>query len=183
MKFEPGGQVEKPGIRIVARVLDQLWLVKVMRKALFYYLRPLVSSPRTGRASRTGAFQDYHPAIFEGNLRTNVLTIRRKGGRVVLLTLPIVVSDDMTLDDVRRASVVFPYYASAYGVGDLVDVIAAYNRTIRLMAKEERTMLIDLAAEMDTRPDRRSLFYDTMHPSQKGRALIASILARRLVEP
>jgi lysophospholipase L1-like esterase len=182
MKFEPGGQVEKPGVRILARALDQLWMVKGIRKLLFYYLRPLVSTPATGPASRTGAFRDYRPAVFEGNLEKIILTVKWGGGRVVLLTLPSVVSDDMTAEDLRRANVVFPYYASAYGVGDMVDVIAAYNRSIRDMARREHVMLIDLAAELDVRPDRRSLFYDTMHPSQKGRELIASILARSLGE-
>lgn len=182
MKFEPMGQAETPGIRILARVLDQLWLVKGMRKLLFYYLRPLVSAPATGPASRTGVFRDYRPVVFENNLRRILLAARSGGGRVVLLTLPSVVSDDMTPEDLRRASVVFPYYSSAYGVGDLVDVIAAYNRTIRLIAERENVMLVDLASELDTRPDRRTLFFDTMHPSQKGRELIASILARRLGE-
>jgi lysophospholipase L1-like esterase len=180
MKFEPMGQVEKPGIRILARMLDRLWVVKGMRKLLFYYLRPLVLTPATGPRSRTGAFRDYEPAVFEQNLRRIIATVRDAGGRVVLFTLPSVVSDDMTIEDLRRAQVVFPYYASAYGVGDLVDVIAAYNRAIRRMAKQEHVRLVDLALEIDGRPDRRSLFHDTMHPSQKGRELIARILVQRL---
>jgi lysophospholipase L1-like esterase len=180
MKFEPGGQVEQPGIAILARALDHLWLTKAMRKVIFYYLRPLVWAPATGAPSRTGRFHDYRPAVFEEALRTLIRPARAQGARVVVMTLPSVVSDDMTAEDLRSASVIFPYYASAYGVGDLVDLIAAYNRSIRTVAGEEGVLLVDLAAELDARPDRRRLFFDTMHPSQRGRELIADILASRL---
>jgi lysophospholipase L1-like esterase len=180
MKFEPSGQVEKPGIRILARALDQLWLVRGMRKLLFYYVRPLVGAPATGPASRTGAFRNYRPAVFEDNLRGIVRTAKGGGSSVVLLTLPSVVDANMTLEDLKRARVVFPYYPSAYAVGDLVDIIAAYNRAIRSTARNEKVVLIDLAAELDSCPDRRDLFYDTMHPSEKGREQIAMILAQRL---
>jgi len=40
--------------------------------------------------------------------------------------------------------------------------------------------LVDLAKEIDSRPDRRGLFLDTMHPNQPGRELIADILVRYL---
>jgi len=46
----------------------------------------------------------------------------------------------------------------------------------------EGVLLVDLAREIDGRPDRRRLFLDTMHPNQRGRELVADILARRLRE-
>ena len=101
---------------------------------------------------------------------------------MLLLTLPSVVSDDMTPEDLRRANVVFPYYPSAYAVGDYIDLIASYNNTIRRVAETEEVTLVDLAEEIDGRPDRRQLFFDTMHPNQRGRELIADILVRRLRE-
>jgi lysophospholipase L1-like esterase len=180
MKFEPGGQVEQPGLAVVARVMDQLWLVKGMRKLVFYYIRPRIRAPATGPTSRTGVFRDYRPARFEDNLRSIIDAGRNAGAQVVLLTMPSVVSDDMTAEDLRRANVVFPYYASAYAVGDFVDLIAAYNRSVRTVAAAENVVLVDLASEIDRRPDRRSLFLDTMHPNQVGRELIADILARHL---
>jgi lysophospholipase L1-like esterase len=61
-------------------------------------------------------------------------------------------------------------------------LIAAYNDSIRTVATTERVLLVDLAKELDGRADRRQLFFDTMHPSQRGRELIADILARRLRE-
>ena len=180
MKLDPRGQVEKPGIAIVARLLDRLWLIKGMRKLLFYYLRPLVSAPATGPASRTGRFRDYRPAVFEDNLRRIIHAARDQGTRVVVMTLPSVVSDDMGLDDLHRLNVIFPYYQSAYSVGDFVDLIAAYNRSIRATVASENVMLVDLATEIADRAGQRNLFFDTMHPNQAGRVVIAEILARHI---
>jgi lysophospholipase L1-like esterase len=182
MKFDPMGQVERPGFGIVARALDRLWLIKGMRKLVFYYIRPRLSAPATGPASHTGVFSQYRPAVFENNLRSIIRVARDSGVKILLLTLPSVVSEDMTLDDLRQANVVFPYYPSAYAVRDYVDLIAAYNDSIRTVAATEGVVLVDLAKELDGRPDRRQLFFDTMHPSQRGRELIADILARRLLE-
>jgi lysophospholipase L1-like esterase len=180
MKFDPSGQVEHPGLGIIARAIDQLWLVKAMRKVIFYSVRPNVSAPATGPASRTGAFRDYRPSVFENNLHKIIQAARADGAKVAVMTLPSVVSADMTPDDLRRANVVFPYYSSAYAVGDYVDLIAAYNGSIRTVARAEGVQLVDLADEIDGRPDRRKLFLDTMHANQRGRELIADILAQHL---
>jgi lysophospholipase L1-like esterase len=182
MKFDPVGQVESPGLGIIARAIDRLWLIKGMRKLVFYYIRPRVSLPATGRASRTGAFAEYRPAVFESNLRSIIRAARAAGAQVVVMTLPSVVSDDMSVDDLRRANIVFPYYSSAYAVGDYVDLIASYNRSIRAVAGAEGVGLVDLAKEIDSRADRRKFFLDTMHVNQLGRELIAEILARHLQE-
>ena len=183
MKREPAGQAETGVTRFVAHAIDKLWLVKGMRKLLFFYLRPALNPPATGVASRTGAFREYRPREFEENFRKIIHTARDSGAKIVVMTLPSVVSDDMTLEDLRKANVVFPYYASAYRVGDLVDLIATYNRSIRSIAASENVKVIDLAEELDHRPDRRTLFSDTMHPTQKGRELIADILASHLRRP
>ena len=137
MKFDPAGQVERPGLGIIARVIDQLWLVKGMRKLIFYYLRPSVSAPATGPASRTGAFGDYRPAVFERQPAIDHSGCARGGGEGR--------GDDAAQrgerrhdpDDLRRANVQFPYYSSAYAVGDYVDLIASYNRSIREVAGTE----------------------------------------------
>jgi lysophospholipase L1-like esterase len=182
MKFDPAGQREAPGLATAARLMDGLWLIKALRKVVFYHVRPRVLTPLTGSASRTGVFRTYRPAVFEDTLRTLVETARKAGPRVVVFTLPSVVSMDMTVDDLRRANVVFPYFPSAYSVGDFIDLIAAYNQSIRKVALEQEVVLVDLAAEIDGRPDRRALFFDTMHPNQAGKELIADILSRRLQE-
>lgn len=180
MKFDPAGQRESPGLAIVARAMDHLWLTKGLRKLIFYHVRPYVHSPATGPSSRTGVFRHYRPAVFENNLREIILEIRKAGARPLVMTLPSVVSDDMALRDIRRARVVFPYFASAYAVGDFVDLIAAYNDSIRRIAAEQQVPLVDLAKEIDGRPDRRELFFDTMHPNQRGRELVADMISRHL---
>jgi hypothetical protein len=86
----------------------------------------------------------------------------------------------MSVEDVRRANVQFPYFRGASAVGDFVDLIAAYNRTIARVAAEEGVPVIDLALEINARPDRRALFLDTMHANEAGRELIADIVAREL---
>jgi hypothetical protein len=182
MKFDPIGQLERPVLGHLTRAMDSLWLIKGMRKLVFYYIRPRLSAPATGPASRTGVFSDFRPLVFESNLQSIIRAARDSGATVLVMTLPSVVSEDMTLDDLRRANVIFPYYRSAYAVGDYVDLISAYNRSIRRIAGAEDVPLVDLSKEIDERPDRRQLFFDTMHPSQRGRELIADILARRLRE-
>ena len=182
MKFDPAEQRATPGLAVIARLLDRLWLTKALRKFVFYYVRPHVYTPATGPASRTGAFRDYRPAMFEETLRTLVETARRSGARVLVMTLPSVVSSNMTPEELRRANVVFPYFRSAYAVGDFVDLIAAYNESIRRIASEHDVVMVDLASEINARGDRRALFFDTMHPNQLGKELIAQILKRELQE-
>ena len=119
MKFDPEGQVESPRMALMARWLDRLWTVKGLRKLLFYNLRPRLAPPLTGPQSRTGRYADYHPAVFEHNLRTMIATARGIPATVVVMTLPTVVRDDMNVEDVRRAGVQFPYFRGANAVGDL----------------------------------------------------------------
>lgn len=180
MKFDPAGQVSHPGLAIVAHIMDQLWLIRGLRKVLFYYIRPYIFLPATGPKSRTGKFRHYRSAVFERNLKEIIASGRKAGAKIVLMTLPSVVSDDMDVTDLRQANVIFPYYVSAYAVGDYVDLIAAYNRSIRAIAAREGVAFVDLASELDRRPDRRQLFLDTMHPNQRGKELIAEILAYHL---
>jgi hypothetical protein len=99
---------------------------------------------------------------------------------VIVATLPTTLDDDLELEDLRRLNVIFPYYSSAYAVGDFVDLIAAYNDSIRATAAREKVVLVDLARDIALRPDRRKLFFDTMHPNQKGRIVIAEMFAHRI---
>jgi hypothetical protein len=93
------------------------------------------------------------------------------------MTLPTVVRPEMTAEDLKRAGVVFPYFPSAYAVGDFLDLLAAYNRTIRRVAAEEKVPLVDLAKSFEALPDPTPYFYDTMHTNSKGMALIAQDVA------
>ena len=86
----------------------------------------------------------------------------------------------MTLDDLRAANVAFPYFSEAYSVYDFLDLINAYNLVVKRVAFENGVDVIDLAAQFDAIPDKRTYFYDTMHPSRMGRELIARRLFAEL---
>jgi len=164
----------------VARFLDRLWLVKGLRKLMFYDVRPYLRPPSTGPESDTGRLKEFRPALYESTLREMIAAVRGAGSRPVLVTLPTVVRPEMTLEDIRRANVFFPYFPSAYGVLDLLDLIHDYNQTIRRVALDEGVPLIDLEREFDRIPDPVPLFLDTMHTTPEGARRIADLLLRDL---
>lgn len=164
----------------VARLIDQLWLVKGLRKLLFFYVRPYLSPPATGPESRSGRIDGFRPTLFEANLHSMIDSIRGAQSRPVLTTLPTVVRPNMTLDEVRNVNVMFPYFPSAYGVLDLLDLIRTYNDAIRRVAGEENVPLIDLAQAFEALDDPTSHFLDTMHTNSKGAELIAQLMLQGL---
>lgn len=180
MKFDPLAQSEASAWSGVARAIDGLWLTKSLRKLLFYHLRPHVREPATGPASRTGKFAHFAPTIFEANLRVMITAVRGMNARPVVMTLPTVVRPDMTVKDLRQAGVVFPYFPSAYAVGDFLALLAAYNDGIRRVAAEEKVPLVDLAKRFDAIADPQPYFFDTMHTNPRGMELIAKDVARVL---
>jgi lysophospholipase L1-like esterase len=179
MKFDPLAQVV-PGQDSpwsgVARALDNLWLVKGLRKLLFFYVRPRLAPPSTGPESRTGRFAGFRPTAYEGNLGEMVDAVRGAGARPLLVTLPTVVRAEMSVSDLRRAHVMFPYFRYANGVGDFLDLLAAYNRTVRSLAERKGVPLVDLAQYFEALDGDERFFFDTMHPDKRGRELIAEQL-------
>ena len=174
MKVDPLSQGEAKEWSGLAQVIDGLWLIKGMRKLIFFYIRPNVWIPKTGPESRTGRFATFEPTVYELNLREMIKAIREIGSRPVLITLPTVVKPDMTLEDLKQAGVIFPYFQSSYGVGDLLDLIGAYNRVIRRVAAEGRVPLVDLSRTFENLQDTRPYFIDTMHLSRRGLERVAS---------
>ncbi len=173
MKVDPLSQREVGEWSGLARMIDGLWLVKGMRKLIFFYVRPIIWTPKTGPESRTGRFASFQPSFYEINLREMIKAIREIGARPVLLTLPTVVRPDMAVADLKRAGVMFPYFQSAYGVGDLLDLIAAYNSTIRRVAAEDQVPLIDLSRTFENLEETPPYFIDTMHLSRLGLQTVA----------
>jgi lysophospholipase L1-like esterase len=176
MKVDPFGAGGGAGWAQTAELIDRLWLVKGLRKLLFFYARPFVSPPATGPESRTGRMDGFRPITFEANLRSMIASARAAKSRPMLLTLPTVVRPDMTLDDVHKARVVFPYFPAAYGVLDLLDLIGAYNDSIRRVAHEENAPLSDLAQAFEKLDDATRYFWDTMHTNREGAKLIAQLM-------
>lgn len=180
MKFDPAGQTTSTAVSAAARVLDNLWLVKGMRKLIFFYLRPRVAPPATGPDSRTGRFAEFVPDVYEGNMREIVAAVRAAGAAPVLLTLPTVVRPEMSAAELHDAGVVFPYFASGYGVGDFLDLVAAYNRTIFRLGRELDVPVIDIASAIAQVDDTTEYLFDTMHSKPRGMALIAGRVVDRL---
>jgi lysophospholipase L1-like esterase len=179
MKFDPLAQVA-PGQDSpwsgVARALDNLWLVKGLRKLLFFYVRGVLAPPATGPESRSGRFAGFRPTAYEQNVAQMIDAVRAAGARPLLVTLPTVVRADMSIADLRRAHVMFPYFRSANGVGDFLDLLAAYNQTVRALAAEKNAPLVDLAQHFEALDGDTLYFFDTMHPDERGRELIAEQL-------
>jgi len=180
MKFDPIGQEKANQGAKVSRAIDRLWLVKGMRKLLFYYIRGYLDPPATGPESRTRRFSDFTPTFYTQNLTDMIASIRESRAQPVLLTLLTVIREDMTNEELRDAGVMFPYYPSAYGVGDFLDIIRAYNRAIRRVAAATGVPVVELDRVFAERTDYRELFFDTMHTTDEGDAIIAEIIARFL---
>lgn len=180
MKLDPVSQGKASRWSGAARALDELWLLRGLRKLLFFHLRPRLLQPATGEASDTHRFDDFRPDFYEENLRALVAETRSLGAEPLLITLPTVVRQWMDVADLRRAGVVFPYFSSAYGVGDLLGLVDAYNRSIRRVAGEGEVALLDLSRRFEDLDDPRPYFYDTMHANSRGMAQIAAWLEESL---
>jgi len=179
MKFDPLAQVaDAPDSRWsgVARALDNLWLVKGLRKLLFFHLRDYIAPPTTGPESHSGRFADFRPSIYERNVAEMIDAVRSVGAQPLLVTLPTVVRLEMSASDLRQARVMFPYFRSGNAVGDFLDLLAAYNRAVRELARERKIPLVDLAEHFETLDDVTPYFFDTMHPDKRGRVEIAELL-------
>lgn len=180
MKMDPAGQMKRGTGSALARALDSLWLAKGLRKLLFFYVRPRVRPPRTGPSSHSGRFTEFRPTYFEENLRAIVDTVRGLGAKPLLVTLPTVARIEMTTEDVLAAHVVFPYFPTAYGIGDLLDLLSGYNRVVREVGGAMHVPVVPLAEHFESLSDPRPFFYDTMHTNEQGMAIIASELERGL---
>jgi lysophospholipase L1-like esterase len=75
--------------------------------------------------------------------------------------------------------VFFPYFAGTYSVGEFLSLHRAYNASVRRVGATLDVPVLDLEAVFDAR-DKDELFWDTMHPSQKGQCLIARQLYAQL---
>jgi lysophospholipase L1-like esterase len=177
MKIDPRNAVATDRYASVARILERSYLVKAYAKALFYYMRPMMTKPKVGPdPAADRQLQGFVPSRYRANLEATMELLRERGVVPVLATLPTVVTADMTHEELQQAHVFFPYYSAGYGVHAFLTLHAAYNEVVRKTAHKYGAPLIDLEAALD-RPARHELFWDTMHPSVKGHRLIAETIA------
>jgi lysophospholipase L1-like esterase len=181
MKTDPGREGQVDEHRWLAMLLDGSYLVKAYKKLLFVDLRPLVFRPSTvERPGDATAFDDFVPTRYRSNLEATIRLLRAHRVNVLLVTLPTVAEPGMSPEQIRQANVFFPHFAGAYGVARLLSLRAAYNRTIVDVGRREGVEVVDLAALFEPMPDKPTYFWDTMHPNDKGGAVIARALAERL---
>lgn len=176
MKVDPHNPTATGRYAWLARAMETSYLFKAYSKVMFYHLRPLLMKPGLA-ATDAAIFDAYVPQRFVDNLQSMIAALRSRGVMPLLVTLPTVVTPTMDHEGLKRQHVFFPYYPGAYSVGGFLSLHAAYNRAIRSIAGKERAPLVDLDAAFKAR-DRSRLFWDTMHPSEQGHALVADTLAQ-----
>lgn len=164
----------------LALALERSYLVKAYKKLMFFYLRPLIMKPRiVGDESEKHAFDHFVPGTYKDNLEAMVRLLRDQKVNMLLMTRPTVVREGMTLDDIKRQNVVFPYFAGSYSIGQFLSLHNSYNSVVHTVAKELAVPLVDLD-RIFNQYDKDELFWDTMHPSDKGHELIARSIMKSI---
>lgn len=126
--------------------------------------------------------EDFLPENFEYNMRRLIRTAKNDRVRVVLTTLPTLIPHDgaelspQSLDKLR-----YPAFLVRGDVDRLTQLYDVYDNSIRRLAMDEDTDLIDLNAAFAGMDDEREgYFSDTWHPTIEGSEIIARALAQGL---
>jgi lysophospholipase L1-like esterase len=182
MKTNPENLAEAGRYAWLARLMEQSYLVKAYKKVLFSYVRPLIVKPIVlSTPEDLLAYDSFEPVEFRENLREMIRILKSRNIKMLIMTRPTVVREGMPYEEIKRQNVVFPWYGSAYSVNKLLSVHRAYNRTIRMVAEQEGMPLLDLEVEFE-KHDKNELFWDTMHPNEKGHRVIADSMYAKLHE-
>jgi lysophospholipase L1-like esterase len=158
--------------------LDKLYLVQFLRGIIYKalprviaYVQPVDTSP--GKQPHPAA-----TAAYKENLVELIATIKRTGAVPVLLTLPTVVSKQMS--GKALSMVHYPTWARG-NYKTFLAVIEAYNNVIRDTARERAIPLIDNASFIESLgPQKDKLFFDSLHLYCGGYKLLAEHMARQL---
>ena len=180
MKVSPGNMSSSGRVSWLGAVLSHSYIYKGLSKVIFFHVRPLLIQPGlTGNESEYHVFDQFVPVTYEENVSAMVALLRERNVRVLLLTRPTVLTRNMTAEDLRSQHVFFPFFPEAYSVPRLLSLHDAYNNSIRRLAVRLQVPIVDLD-ELFNRQDKRTLFWDTMHPSKEGHELISAVLAPRI---
>ncbi len=180
MKSDPHSMANSSNHTLFARFKQQSYLVKAYRKLIFYYIRPVLWRPKlVNNKGGSSSFDDYVPNVYRDNLQAMIKALKVKGIKIILFTLPTVLTPQMTYEDLQKQNVVFPYYSGAYSVADFLSIVHAYNKVIRELGEEYNVPIVDLFTVFNNM-DKRGLFWDTMHPSYEGHHLIARSVFERI---
>ena len=182
MKVSPSNMSSSGRVTWLGAALNHSYLYKGLSKVVFFYIRPILMPPGlSGKASEYHVFDQFVPAEYEENVSAMVALLRERNVRVLLFTRPTVLTRNMSAEDLKAEHVFFPYFSEAYSAPRLLSLHDAYNNSIRRIAARMRVPIVDLD-EVFNRQDKRTLFWDTMHPNKEGHELIATVLAPRIRE-
>jgi lysophospholipase L1-like esterase len=182
MKVSPSNISSSGRVTWLGAALNHSYLYRGLSKVMFFYIRPLLMPPGlSGEESEYRVFDHFVPATYEENVSAMVNLLRERNVRVLLLTRPTVLTRNMSAEDLKAQRVFFPYFLEAYSVPRLLSLHNAYNNSIRRLAARLQVPMVDLD-EVFNKQDKRTLFWDTMHPSKQGHELIAAALAPQVRE-
>jgi lysophospholipase L1-like esterase len=182
MKVSPSNMSSSGRVTWLGVVLNHSYLYKGLSKVMFFYIRPILMPPGlSGEESEFHVFDRFVPVTYEENVAAMVAMLRERNVRVLLMTRPTVLTRNMSAEDLRIQHVFFPWFPEAYSVPRFRSLHDAYNNSIRRLAARLQVPIVDLD-EVFNRQDKRTLFWDTMHPSKEGHELIAATLAPRVRE-
>ncbi len=182
MKMSPSNMSSSGRVTWLGAALNHSYLYKGLSKVMFANIRPILMPPGlSGEESEFHVFDQFVPVTYEENVAAMVALLRERDVRVLLLTRPTVLTRNMSSEDLKAQHVFFPYFPEAYSVPRLLSLHTAYNNSIRRLAARLQVPIVDLDEVFDRR-DKRTLFWDTMHPSKEGHELIAAALAPRVRE-
>lgn len=117
---------------------------------------------------------------FERNMRNLVEIAQSKKIRMVLATMPSLYRDDLTQRerDVLIFSISQQFDGKQASLGSMKRGMALFNETTRKIALDHAVALVELDAVM---PKTLEYFYDDVHYTAKGNALVGEELARYVI--
>jgi lysophospholipase L1-like esterase len=147
-------------------VLDKSLLVYNLRTFLLRKVKPRLFK-RVLRAEdfdKTKIYADYYPDFYEKNLLKMIKICRDNKIQVALVTLPCIISPNMSEAAVRRTHA--PFYANNLGYVKII--YDRYNEAIKKVSQQENLPLADLAELFDQMTDKEKYFTDLIHMSPQG---------------
>lgn len=171
----PSDMTRNTKFRTLSRWLNKLYLVKAYRFVIFRYLHPWLRPPSSTNAESFSAFE---PVEFRENLVAMISAIRAKNATAVLMTLPSVLSETPSL--AAKNLMHFPYFTT--NPQALYRLSVRYNEMIREVATAAGIGPIENATYITSLPNREQFFFDTMHMSCEGNALLAGHIFQELMK-
>jgi len=113
MKMEPSSSARQTGITAGAGHEREFISIKAYKKLIFN--GPQTSSVSTDNlegSQRHSRLRCVHPGRLSLQLEEIVTVLRDHDMKVMLVTLPTVVDAGMTLNEIRRPGVFFPYFGA-----------------------------------------------------------------------